>query len=249
MGYKKTILGLCASVMLTTSSFADTLGVEAGYASWSSKLTGDIKKGTQSIDFEKDLGFGSNESNSFFWAYIDHPVPFIPNIKIQNTSLSNSASGTMSRSVTFAGKTFTGSTKVDSKFVFDQFDVIPYWRVLDNWANFDIGFNLKNIDGSIKIDAANGVSADEKFDVVLPLLYSKVRFDMPFTGLSVEGEGNYIGYSGNKITDIKFGAVYQYQMFGATIGYRQQNITLEDIDDIYGSIDMKGIYFGAFLHF
>jgi outer membrane protein len=156
----------------------------------------------------------------------------------------------MSRTVTFAGKTFSGSTKVNSSFKFDQLDVIPYWRILDNWVNFDLGLNLKNIDGSIKIkDTVNSINADEKFDVILPLLYTKARFDMPFTGLSLEAEGNYIGYSGNKITDIKVGAVYQYSMMGGTIGYRTQNITLEDIDDIYGSIDMSGIYFGMFLHF
>lgn len=244
---KKLLLSTTVALALVTAANADFIGAEVGYAAWNSSLTGDIRKGNDSLDFERDLGYGSSESNGFMWAYIDHPLPLLPNLKIQKTNFSDSATGTIQSPVTFNG-TALGAVSATTSLTLDQVDVIPYWRILDNWVNFDLGLNIKAIDGSIEIKADNTARSD--FSVILPMLYAKARFDLPFTGLSVEGDASYIGYSGNKFSDIKAGVVYETKFgLGATIGYRQQNITLEDIDDTYGDITIKGAYAGLFYHF
>jgi len=246
---RKALLSIASTLVLTTSINADIIGAEVGYVGWHSSITGDIKKGTGSLDFENDLGYGSKETNSFIWAYIDHPLPFLPNLKIQQTNFSDRASGTINKSVTFSGKNFSISDSVNSSITLDQVDIIPYWRVLDNWVNLDIGLNIKVIDGNVKIDSATQ-HANEDLNVILPMLYTKARFDLPLSGLSVEGDMSYVGYSGNKFSDIKAGVVYETNFgLGATIGYRQQNITLDDIDDTYGEIIIKGAYAGIFYHF
>jgi len=247
---KKILVGAILASSFTTLLSADTLGVEAGYAIWSPKLTGNIKKDGDSIDLENDLGYGSTKINSFVWGYLDHPVPVLPNIKIQYTSYSDSASGMLKKTFTYAGKSFSANTYATSEITLNQLDVIPYWRILDNWVNFDIGLNIKNIDGNLKIDTITPPRhVDEDFKVTVPMLYAKARFDMPFTGLSVESDISYISYSGNKLTDFKAGVVYQYKVIGATLGYRKENLTLDDIDDTYGDINIAGVYAGVFLHF
>ncbi|MCI0500548.1 MAG: TIGR04219 family outer membrane beta-barrel protein, partial [Epsilonproteobacteria bacterium] len=132
-----------------------------------------------------------------------------------------------------------------------QTDIIPYWRILDNWVNFDIGVNIRNIAGNIKIDSTSeNKHADEDFSVILPMAYAKARFDLPFSGLSIEADGSYIGFNGNSITDIKGGVVYETPFgLGATLGYRKQNMTLDDIDSTYCNTNTKGIYGGVFIHF
>jgi outer membrane protein len=148
---------------------------------------------------------------------------------------------------TFAGKTFNSA--VTSELTLKQTDIIPYWRILDNWINFDIGVNIRNIAGNIKITGTNQ-KADEDFSVILPMAYAKARIDLPFTGLSIEADGSYSGLSGSSTSDIKGGIVYQTPFgLGATLGYRKQNITLNNIDDTYGDINTKGIYGGVFFHF
>ena len=81
---KSMIFIVCA---LSTQLSADFLGAEAGYALWKPKLTGTIQiKSIDNIDFEKDLGYGDSATNSFFWVYIDHPLPLLPNLKIIKTN-------------------------------------------------------------------------------------------------------------------------------------------------------------------
>jgi outer membrane protein len=246
---KKILLSTTLALTLTTSLSADVLGGEVGYAAWGTKLTGNVTKGVGTLDFEKDLGYGNNETNGFMWAYIDHPLPILPNLKIQKTNFSDNASGTINANVTFDGKTFSASDSVTSSITLDQIDVIPYWRILDNWVNFDIGLNIKAIDGNIQVDSSTQ-HANEDFSVVLPMLYTKARFDLPLSGLSIEADASYIAYSGNKFSDIKAGIVYETTIgLGATAGYRTQSITLDDIDDTYGTLDIKGAYAGIFYHF
>jgi len=248
---RRIFVTVLLSLCLVSFLLADTIGGEVGFAGWSTKLSGDIKKGTDSFDFKKDLGFGDKKTNSFLWAYIDHPVPILPNIKIISTNWSDSGIGRLTSVKKFDNKDINGSIKTDIKL--DQIDIIPYWRILDNWVNFDLGFNLKLIDGNIKIDS-DLQDADVNFKAVIPMGYAKLKFNMPLTGLSVEADINYISYDGNKISDIKGGLVYQLKispvlLVGATVGYRVENVTIDDIDDIYGKVDIKGLYFGAFIHF
>ena len=248
---KKIVLSSIAAILLASSLNADFIGAEAGYAIWNSSLSGDIKKGSGSLDFENDLGYGSSQTNSFMWAYIDHPLPLLPNFKIQKTNYSDDASGRLDKNVTFDKKNFTINENVSSSITLDQIDFIPYWRILDNWVNLDIGLNIKMIDGNVEVSSKDTIkTTDADFDVILPMLYTKARFDLPLTGLSLEADASYVSYDGNKFSDLKAGIVYETTIgLGATVGYRQQNITLDDIDDIYGDLTIKGAYAGIFYHF
>lgn len=250
---KKLLLStVVASSILSTNLSADFLGAEVGFVGWGTEQTGFIKKGSGDIDLEKDLGYGDTKANSFMWAYIDHPIPLLPNLKIQKTNYTDNATGTMQKTVTFAGQSLDVSNDVKSELTLDQLDVIPYWRILDNWVNLDLGFNFKAIDGEVTITETSGGSdiAKTDFSVVVPMLYGKARFDMPFTGWSVEADISYIGIAGNKLQDAKGGIVYESSFgLGATVGYRKQTLTIDDIDAVYGELNIEGPYAGLFYHF
>lgn len=247
---KKILLSsVAATTLLSSVATADMLGAEIGAASWSSSLNGSVEKGVGAFDLESDLGYGSNKSNFFLWAYVDHPVPLIPNLKVQYTDFSDTSSGAIKKNITFDNKTFNASDVVSSDITLNQLDVIPYWRLLDNWVNFDLGVNFKVIDGEVSFsNTTNNVNQD--LSAIIPMLYTKARFDLPFTGLSVEADGSYLGYSGNSIYDIKAGVVYESEIgLGATIGYRKENITIDDLSDVNAEINIEGIYAGIFYHF
>jgi outer membrane protein len=247
---KKILISSVIAISLATVSQADFLGAEVGYSTWMPSLSGSIKGSDANdvdINLEDTLGFGSTQTTNQFWASFDHPVPFVPNIKLFHTSYSDSASKTTT--ATFDGKNYSGT--VNTELTLDQTDVIAYYRLLDNWVNFDLGINFKILDGNVKMSATVGVTDTNKdFEAVIPMLYAKARFDMPFTGLSVEADANYIGYNGSKFTDMKAGVVYETSYgLGATLGYRAENITIDDIGDTNTDIDIKGIYAGVFYHF
>ena len=247
---KKIILSATAIIALNSSISADTIGMEAGYSAWSSSLSGSIKGSNTNdvnINLENDLGYGANKANGFFWVYIDHFVPLIPNFKIQQTNFSTSS--IKNTNVTYDNKNYTG--KVSSSLKLNQTDFIGYYRLLDNWVNFDLGINIKKIDGQITFSDNTAITnTDKSFSAYIPMLYAKARFDMPLTGLSIESDINYIGYSGSKFIDMKAGLVYETSYgLGATLGYRKENLTLNDIDDTNTNINIDGIYAGLFYHF
>jgi outer membrane protein len=246
---KKIILSTVCVSLLTITANADFLGAEAGYASWTPAVTGTIQNGTDSVDMEKDLGFGDKENNSFVWAYLDHPLPLIPNIKIQQTNYTDKSKGELSKNLTFANTAFAVSEKTTNEFTLNQTDIILYWRLLDNWVNFDIGVEAKSIEGNIKINTLTK-HVDEDFSITLPLAYAKARFDLPFSGFSVEADMATVSYSGNSLTDTKAAVVYESSIgLGAIAGYRNETLKLDDIDNNDVNIVISGVFAGMFYHF
>jgi outer membrane protein len=88
---KKNIVLLSLSAILALGASADTFGLEMGAAAWASKTSGNIEYKGDSIDLEKDLGYEDLNTN-FIWASFEHPIPLIPNIKIQHTKIEDTAS-------------------------------------------------------------------------------------------------------------------------------------------------------------
>ena len=246
---KKIILSTIVAASLATVVNADFLGAEAGYAVWSPSLSGTIKgsgTGDIDIDLQRDLGYGDKEVNSFFWASFDHPIPLIPNIKVQQTNYTTSNKSTST--VRFDGNKYGGD--VASSLTLDQIDVIPYYRILDNWVNLDLGINIKTINGNIKLSSTGISPTDKDFTAVIPMLYAKARFDVPFSGLSVEADCSYIGYDGSEFVDMKAAIVYESPIgLGLNIGYRVENLVLDDIGDTNTDIKIDGLYAGLFYHF
>ena len=237
------LLSLCATFALSAS--ADTVGFEVGAAYWGAKTSGDFNYKGDTIDLEKDLGYGDKNTN-FIWASFEHPVPIIPNLKIQHTSFDESQ--TTNTNKVFDGKTYSGV--VNSSIKLNQTDFILYYELLDNWINLDFGVNAKYLNASVSMDSA-GVSASTKdLNYVVPMLYAKAKFELPLSGLSVESDISYISYDSSAFYDIKGGVSYETTFgLGATAGYRAEKLKLDDLSDVYSDVNIKGFYAGLFYHF
>ncbi|MCB1647772.1 MAG: hypothetical protein KDI36_20095, partial [Pseudomonadales bacterium] len=92
-------------------------------------------------------------------------------------------------------------------------------------------------------------------DVVLPMLYGRARFNLPFTGTWVGGDINYVGYSGNQIADyaLKIGwetENFIFPEFGIEGGYRKFSIEVDEDDaDVDVNTDIDGIFINLTAHF
>ncbi|MFA9239358.1 MAG: TIGR04219 family outer membrane beta-barrel protein [Candidatus Paceibacteria bacterium] len=241
---KKNIVLLSLSAILALGASADTFGLEMGAAAWASKTSGNIEYKGDSIDLEKDLGYEDLNTN-FIWASFEHPIPLIPNIKIQHTKIEDTASKISN--VTFDNKRFSGN--VSSSLQLNQTDFIAYYELLDNWVNLDVGINGKFIDASVSVkDSVQ--TANKNLEYIIPMVYSKARFDLPFSGLSAETDLSYISYEDSEFYDFKGGLLYETSFgLGATAGYRMEKLQLDDISDVNSNIEIKGAYAGLFYHF
>jgi outer membrane protein len=132
-------------------------------------------------------------------------------------------------------------------------DITLYYEILDNWVNLDLGLTARQFDGYVFAASTTDSTASkkEKLDDVLPMLYGKAQFDLPLTGLSVGVEGNFVSYSGDKVTDYAAKVSYLFDSvfdIGLEAGYRKLSLTVDD-DEIPTTVDIKGPYAAVIAHF
>lgn len=227
--------------MLSSVASADALGLYVGGGTWKHDPSGSFSSndpGSTSIDMKNNMGF-NEESDSYLWLAFDHPIPVLPNIRLERTALSHE--GTASGVIVYNGNPGASGP---SKAKLDTTDAILYYRLLDNWVNLDVGLNMRKIDGEFAI-GNNSVIVNE----TVPMLYLAAQFDLPFTGLSVGGDYKVVSYSGSSYDDVRLRAIYEVGVIGFEAGLRSTRITLKDVDGVNSDIKFEGLMLGAFLHF
>lgn len=231
------VLGLVFPLLVSNVS-ADALGVFVGVGIWDHDPSGSFGTiGDDVIDVETDLNY-SGENDTYIWAAFEHFVPLIPNVRVEAASLTHA--GTASNVDFGLGVNLSG----DSSISLDTTDAILYYRLLDNWVNFDLGLNLRKLDGKFTV-ASETVEVSE----TIPMLYIAAQFDLPFTGLSVGGDINMVSYSGSTYQDVRLRALYEIGVIGFEAGLKSTTIELDDVDNVSADMEFSGLMLGAFLHF
>ena len=233
---------LIITAFVTTLSLADFIGGEVNLGYYNHTPSGTVKYKGDVLDIKDTLNW-SDESDIFLKAYIEHPLPIIPNIKLGYSDFSHSGLGTINKEIQFGGKRYDVNSKIDSMFDLKMYDVALYYELLDNWVNVDLGVNVKYIDGSVSIKNDKGTSESKVFDVPVPMLYAKARFDVPTTDLSFQVEGNYVTYDGNTLYDAEAGIRYTLALgLGLEAGYKTMKLELDDVDDLFMKSNFSGAY-------
>lgn len=248
---KKTILFLILICVVPTSTFADTFfGVYVGAGYWNQETSGDLRYKGSDVSLQNELGLDRKGNGSVYIA-IEHPVPSLPNIKLQYTKVSTTGTSVLSESFTFDNVTYNASDTINSRFVLDNGDVILYYEVLDNWLNLDVGLDIKVFNGDIFVEStATSNNGSHSFDVPIPMLYAKAQLDIPTTGFYFGGEGSAISTGDADIYDFKLMAGYESSIgLGCEIGWRKIGISVDDADDLVADIAVDGVYANLTYHF
>jgi outer membrane protein len=235
-----TILAASASVVTQ----ADIVGATAGAYIWKQSWDGDVKAGSNSVDMNNDLGY-DNETGKSFFVSLEHPVPLLPNIRLQSTDLDISERGTLTKTYTFDGKIYNQSEEVESTTDLSHIDGTFYYEILDNWVNLDVGLTVRMFDGEVSIRGATGEGSIE-IDAPVPMAYVNARFELPLTGFYASGLGNVIAFGDNKITDMTLALGYELGILGLEIGYRNFDVQLED-DNEEANVAVDGYFIGLVL--
>lgn len=216
----KTLIG--GAVLASTLS-ADFIRAEIGVGAWSHTPSGEVN--TVAVTT------GDDKTEAYLWALVKHPVPIVPNLKVEysNAVASNIAGDT----------------------TFKQYDIVPYYNLLDNtfWTTFDVGVDFKLLD--VSMDVATSIETDS---IALPLAYLRSRVQIPFTGLGGEADIKYLAYSDTVIYDAKIKVDYTFTSFpvfepGIEVGYRVQKIETSELLGMKMAVDFEGVYVGMMLRF
>lgn len=242
------ILSLFSILILSSTQLsADVVRVEVGAGFWNQDVSGKLNSNGSTVDLENNLGF-DDELKNYIYADIKHPVPILPNLRIEHTQIG--FDGTASSSFTFENQAYSGVT--NSVLNIDQTDVIAYYNLWDTAGlNFDLGLDFKVIDANVTVKDNLGHNESVKATGVIPMLYSNLRYDILLTDLGIELEGKAFKYSDSNLYDMS--AKIDYNVFAgitAEVGYRIIDFdigekTANDFDtDLTLSTKVSGLFFG-----
>ena len=238
----------CLSLVPTAN--ADTLfGVYGGSGVWQQSYTGGVRSGITDVDIEDDLGV-EDESNDLYYAAIEHPLPVLPNLRLQHVVVEVSANTSLERTIDFNGVIFPVGTDVGTEVDLTQSDAVLYYELLDNVVSLDVGMAGRYVDARVALTSSSQNSKAE-FSGVIPLLYGKTRVDLPFGGIWFGAAAQGLGYDGNHLLDAnaQFGWESHYGL-GFEIGWRHFDLEISDVDDIdTAEIEIKGPYAAFNFHF
>lgn len=239
-----TLKKLAFITLLTLNqSHADMTGGEVSLGFFNHDPSGNASYKGSATSLDETLGF-SEEQDIFLKAYLEHPFPLIPNIKLGYTTLSHDGSSSV-EDFTWGGiDNFTGS--IDNSLSLDMTDFTLYYEILDNWAEVDAGITLRYITGDISV-TAHTLQDGVDFSTWAPMLYGKARFNFPVTDLSLQIEANAISYWDMTAYDYELSARYTLAMgIGLEAGYKAFHIDSDElVDGFHADMDFSGPYAAA----
>ncbi|MEH6468197.1 MAG: TIGR04219 family outer membrane beta-barrel protein [Porticoccus sp.] len=237
---------------VSTATMADGISFEVGAYAWQENISGDITWDgfSSNIDVEKDLGF-DDETNNVFYAVLEHSIPFIPNIRVQQTDLDQSA--TDNAIFDFGGISFSGPIR--SNIDLSHTDITLYYEALDDRISLDLGVTARLVN-DVSVEVTNiTTGATESVDAhgVLALLYVAARYDLPQTGFyigaDINGLDDGLGINDVSLFDYRISLGYERANgLGVEAGFRRLELDYDDEDD-KADLTVDGAYIGVFYRF
>jgi len=197
-------------------------------------------------------------TETYAWILIKHPLPIIPNLRLEYVSISDE--GETSGKVSSLPIPGNAPTTIDMK----QYDIIPYYNLLDNtfWVTVDFGLDVKIIQSDVNIGA---VSSNIKFvpdfagyssqdTSVIPLLYLRARVEIPMTNIGIEADVKAITDGTNTMYDSRAKVDYTFDFVpviqpALEVGYRIQKLRIDDGSKSQVDLQYRGAYAGLMLRF
>ncbi|MGB1298473.1 MAG: TIGR04219 family outer membrane beta-barrel protein [Psychrobium sp.] len=249
MTFKKLALASALVTAFALPAKADVLGVYVGAQGWQNEANGGFSQNANLVDFAFE-----EKTNTNLYLKFEHPVPLVPNARIRVGKLETNGSAELNSAFTFGGKTYRVNENVDTTLDFTNNDATLYWELLDNdIVAFDFGLTAKNIKGDFLVEDGTQSSMEE-VSVWLPMGYAAAKVRIPFAGLYVYGDANFVSYDGSKVHDYEVGLGYDLidniaVDVALTAGYREVVIELDDVDDINADLEFSGFFAGLEVHF
>ncbi len=252
---KNKLIIAALTVFTSGVAQADFLRIEAGAGIWQSEPSGTVTdKASSSSDIPSlndDLG-QQNENISYLWLNVKHPLPLLPNFRLEYTT--PSFEGNTRKSFTWAGNTY--GINAYSKLELKQTDIVLYYNLLDNtfWATLDLGLDLKLVDYSYELRNSSNTYSDSD-SLAIPMLYARTRAQIPTTNIGLEADIKFISYGDTRLYDFRAKVDYTFDFVpviqpAIELGYRTQKFKIDEgSEGTKTDFEFSGIYGGVMLRF
>lgn len=273
MNSKSNTLGLkgLVSTLAIVSGLASSvhagaiMDIEIGGGLWSTATPeGKITTSGIAVDLATQANLTQTTDNMYAWAVLDHAIPIVPNIRIEQVSLKSVGTTTLANIPAGLGLDVT-ALNVNTTLDMSNADLIAYWGVpFATWLPFmdevDFGLGVKMFNGSLVMqDNISATAAvDQSFNgAIVPYVYAKLRVEPPFIlGIGLETELKYIESTDAvkaKFSEIIVKADWGFEAplpvldieAGLEIGYRAMSLNV-DSSELKTDIGFNGIFFGIY---
>lgn len=244
----RTLSVALAGLAASTTAVADIISAHVGTGVWDHDPSGYIRyQSVTQADLDNDLNL-SDDKEGYLYAIVEHPIPLVPNVKVMQTGLTSSGSGTISTTFNYGGQTFNASQPITSELVLDHTDITLFWDILDNFISVDVGLTAKSINAKTTLTSTGG-TVTNSFDGIVPMGYAAVGFS-PTDSLEFRVEGNMLKIGDSALTDYTAKVMYTTDfLLGFEAGVRSMTLELEDLDAVYSNMKFEGPFAGIYLHF
>jgi outer membrane protein len=235
-------------LLLASPLFADTIGGEISVGFFNHAPSGKVQYNTdKSADFTDTLGFETAQ-DIVLKAYIEHPFPLFPNLRLGYSSYLHNAENLVPEFSWGEIQNYTGT--IDNHLQLNYLDTTLYYEFLDNWLETDAGFTFRSLKGEMSVK--NRLTQDTlSFSSLIPMLYAKARINIPNTDISFQLEGNAITLPSTSAYDYELSARYTFTMgLGLELGYKAFYLSSDDLANRFDTtIEFTGLYAAAIWDF
>ncbi len=247
-GAAATLLCALSGAFAAPPAVQASPGIALGAGLWRQDPAGRVQDRGNPVDLNRDLGT-EVRSEGFAWIEIAPPVPLLPRLRLAYSSAATDGVNTLQHSITFGGATYPSSATVSSQGSFDQYDATLFYPLVDAWVRLDLGLNLRYIDGSVQVSDAAGTE-NARVSGAVPMLYLHTGIPLPVRGVSIAADASYVTYGGNRLLDYTFKGAYETPLgLGAELGWRNQEMRLNDFQNVNVDASWRGPYAGVFYSF
>ncbi len=244
---KKTLLAsaVLGCLMATSAQAATVVGFKIGGDYWRADISG-----TFSDKGQPQQGFDySSSAQGSYWIAVEHPLPFIPNLKVRENSLDQKGS-LANADFSFNGHDFTGN--VTSYTDLSNTDFVLYYELLDNdILSLDLGAAYKLMNGSLRVQDA-GHPEEKDVDSGIVMGYASTHVSMP--GLGLFGFADLmLGVNESNVHDYAIGLGWEFDGVAVDtrvrVGYREFAFDVNNFSGISADTKFDGYFAGVEIDF
>ncbi len=130
-----------------------------------------------------------------------------------------------------------------------QYDAAFSFPMMKPGMNFDLGLNIRFIDGNA-VFSANGQQQRQNFREAIPMIYAAALFNLPFKGLSAGFVGRHSDSMINPSFDYKAKLSYEWVGgLGLEGGWRHQQYANDELNQLQSKPVAKGLFLDLHLKF
>ncbi|MBF0451626.1 MAG: TIGR04219 family outer membrane beta-barrel protein [Candidatus Magnetomorum sp.] len=232
---------------LTLPAYALPFKIEGAIGVWNHDPNGMINYQGNDVQLNSDLSL-KDRNDMNLWVRVEHPIPMLPDIKLQYTPIKVKDDNSPNRPFIFGGTTFDEAlhSELEMSIIDVQlYNHLPFLQMASlKGLDVTYGMTFRFLNATAFISEVQSLNEKSRgFSTPMPLLCAGFNF-APLSSFAINGEFQATTYSGNHWYDVtaklQLAPFSEYIFLG--LGYRYQDFKIDNIQDVTTDQTLQGFF-------